>query len=1439
MNVLKKISAVLLAVIIIFCSVPVYYAFNSAINSYAPEGTRNLALDASASSSSPYEGSAGWWSVSNINDGFLQNETGGFTTSVSEDVPDEYTPAWILFDLEGYYYIKRTVLFPYGAYPDSYRIEVSEDGREFTQVASDSGLIRNRSIKSYDFESGRARYVRLYITKRGDFDGNAIRLVQLAEIAIFGKECSPSDDESDLTTFSPENCINLAPESKVSCADSIESENGSISLNHLTNGVNGDKLFFSTQSHDENYEDVDIDFDLLQYADIKRIKLFAWGIFPKDLDIQLSVDGKNYITVSSYSGMGWREGLTLDLSGSHFARYVRIHITGRNHGTGTEENCYYVQLGEIGIYGVKNAARPELLRSAVTLRAGESINQSFDIKTKTIYDFTPDIEWTVADPQTASFENGVIYARNIGKTTLTVIDTVTGLFLVSDINVKESYRDVTDGVITSVYGPGWDELLNYEQFRIIADAGIDLVYGIGGASVENNKNAMKYSYENGMDFIPADYDIYSNALTASEDEMRELYERYRGTSGFGGLFLVDEPKNPDNGYVKAYNMLKKIEPELFVHLNFLPGFVYDSYEQYEFQLDDYAVLTDNTDYIMFDIYPFLFNGGVDYKNMFDSYDAVRRSGLKNDVKTACYIQAVGYGGVNAVNFAKRVPTAADILYQDMISLAYGMKHLSYFKWGPGGSSPTEKFSDGGVDKNGDPTPVYYAIQAANMQVHALGKTLANLDAHEVYLSGSDTYSQPSVPDDFFVHSLSGSSLLFSFMKDRQTGRNFLMVVNNDVENAVSAPLDFDSGIDKISIADNLTGEFSEKSINGRYNLTLAAGDAALIALPESYRYEGTKTTNNRNLALGKRVTGTSSIGEDGWYLNCLTDGFITKNSDKGLSGWCSEKQSEPYNTAVTVDLGEIKQFNSINLYSADSATGARDYFPKSFTVSVSDDNVNWRDIAAENDSAIQSVANITFSAVDARYVRISVTDMNCIDSLYAAALAEVEITAEPKVERVYTNSDSPDGYYVYAFCAGADYVKMPTWTQKAVNGNAQDDIIWYDAQKGSWDINGKTYNYRYYVPVSEHNSEHGLYNTHVYAYNSYGEHALGTVFRFTNNFVFDPNYGNNSVNLITGLDSAISSGGVSVSYDSEQDTLTLNGTLEKSFTFLQYTPFNLKLQKGDTLRASVEFLSGNTDGYIVLDIHNAQNSNPLNKRMYHDFNKTGSVEFYIDSDELAEEISSYRLWIYKPETYSPTFDNLTFRIKLEIKSSDIYAYSPSGKSVEYSDYCGTFPVLENREDARFLGWFTHPVEGEQITAQTFNDSVGSTTLYAHWAEAGTQYVYSSQRLTAQQFYSQYEIQSNAEISGDCKGYMATDAVVKVRDSDGIVTQKYIFVLYGDLDCDSFVDGRDAVILNCIESGLLDEEDVFQAVLKAADCNNDSVVDNEDYSLIINAGLMKE
>ena len=184
MRILKRLFSAAVSFLIIVSSVNFAFAVSDSILSYQPEGTRLISVDGKASSSSPYEGSAGWWSVSKINDGHLQ-ETGGFTTSVSEDVPDEYTPAWILIDLEGYFYIKRTVLFPYGAYPDSYRIEVSADGENFTQVASDSGLTKNRTVKSYDFSSPRARFLRLHDRPGGDgLRGRMARLVTRIEMRI-------------------------------------------------------------------------------------------------------------------------------------------------------------------------------------------------------------------------------------------------------------------------------------------------------------------------------------------------------------------------------------------------------------------------------------------------------------------------------------------------------------------------------------------------------------------------------------------------------------------------------------------------------------------------------------------------------------------------------------------------------------------------------------------------------------------------------------------------------------------------------------------------------------------------------------------------------------------------------------------------------------------------------------------------------------------------------------------------------------------------------------------------------------------------------------------------------------------------------------------------------------------------------------------------------
>ena len=67
----------------------------------------------------------------------------------------------------------------------------------------------------------------------------------------------------------------------------------------------------------------------------------------------------------------------------------------------------------------------------------------------------------------------------------------------------------------------------------------------------------------------------------------------------------------------------------------------------------------------------------------------------------------------------------------------------------------------------------------------------------------------------------------------------------------------------------------------------------------------------------------------------------------------------------------------------------------------------------------------------------------------------------------------------------SDY-KVTTWTQK----DGQDDIIqdWSTNATASGTRNGDTYTYQ--VNIADHNNESGLYNTHIYAYDKYGNYAF-------------------------------------------------------------------------------------------------------------------------------------------------------------------------------------------------------------------------------------------------------------------------------------------------------------------------------------------------------------
>lgn len=118
-------------------------------------------------------------------------------------------------------------------------------------------------------------------------------------------------------------------------------------------------------------------------------------------------------------------------------------------------------------------------------------------------------------------------------------------------------------------------------------------------------------------------------------------------------------------------------------------------------------------------------------------------------------------------------------------------------------------------------------------------------------------------------------------------------------------------------------------------------------------------------------------------------------------------------------------------------------------------------------------------------------------------------TVSPVVERATYEADST-GYWVYAYATdneNLNRVVYPSWTE--ING--QDDIQanWSTngalGASGSWTVNGQTYNNRYRVDKSAHNTESGPYNTHIYAYDAsgnWGNYCFGNIYlRYLVNYI--------------------------------------------------------------------------------------------------------------------------------------------------------------------------------------------------------------------------------------------------------------------------------------------------------------------------------------------------
>jgi hypothetical protein len=266
-------------------------------------------------------------------------------------------------------------------------------------------------------------------------------------------------------------------------------------------------------------------------------------------------------------------------------------------------------------------------------------------------------------------------------------------------------------------------------------------------------------------------------------------------------------------------------------------------------LGDFAANVGSRDYLMFDHYPFV-KSGLQAERFYKELDMFRRVALPTHMKTGYYLQAVNGG--NLTNM-----TEAQFRMQFNTALAFGNKQLSYFLWWDTDCSTGKT---GVVNCKGEPSYFYPWIGQNNARAHAMSDVLFNADAEQVYLTGANTYTMQRLPSGFFVQPSTNDAFLFSYLRDKNNGRNYVMVVNQSQTAASTNTLTFANEIGSVEEVSQADGSLIPVALTGNaVTKTFAAGEAVLYALPASYDFES--ATKVDKTALEAAVSGAEALAE--------------------------------------------------------------------------------------------------------------------------------------------------------------------------------------------------------------------------------------------------------------------------------------------------------------------------------------------------------------------------------------------------------------------------------------------------------------------------------------------------------------------------------------------------------------------------------------------------
>ena len=815
--------------------------------------------------------------------------------------------------------------------------------------------------------------------------------------AALGATAAETADPGDIASFAPSGTTDVLGGAHVSASSSYEMAGEGWSAAKLVDGVlataakpNG----WTTNPYDkvtDPTKPATVDATMSGDAVVQRLVLFprsdgTYGAsFPAKYTVSLlDASGVTVFSQDLTQTDAPTSPVVIDLQQPVTARTAHLGVTlrgGPNGGDG-----YLVQLSELAAFGTPVVAPPvdsvSIGKPALLLQTGATSLLPY---TATAANGTPVVRWSSSDDTVASVDQtGLVTAVGAGTAKITLAEPDSGKTATIPVTVEDKVKRAEDSFMITAFWPMTKDYVNDEQFTNLADAGVDFLQAVPTSDLTAKSTQLQMAAlaaNHGVQLGVAD-DRFGDLLNLSDDQIKSIVNEYKDVPGVGGFYVDDEPSDA-TAYARVYKDMKEVAPDYYAHLNFLPSGSYGSDENEAKAMQAWVDQVGNDDYLMYDRYPFGWSAGsLDYQGFLGNLNAVRQVGLRNGVKTGTYLQAVG------VTNGFRRTNASEIRFEANMAMAYGYKQLSYFTW----FTPTnrgEDFTTAIITPDGKKTDLYAPVQQLDSEIHALGPTLMNLDAEDVYLNG-DLHGQEGVPSDFFVHAPSADDLTFSYLRDKTSGRNYLMVVNNSFSQAADTHLTFDSAIGSVDRISKETGDAEPVTLSGSgLDLHLDKGDSVLYRLPASYDYDKRPTPVDVNLAAHASVTADAVDSAQGWSAPQVTDGV--RFGDTTNNGWSTPASATSGDTSMTVDLGRVEQVNRVDLYPAGTVMDYGSTFPRDLRIEASSDGRTYSPVAELTDHLrATGPVTLTFDSVHVRYLRVHVLSMNQTVEGFRAGLAELE-----------------------------------------------------------------------------------------------------------------------------------------------------------------------------------------------------------------------------------------------------------------------------------------------------------------------------------------------------------------------------------------------------------------------------------------------------------------